>query len=150
MELIDFSDPAVIWLLVGIGLIISEFAIPGFVTIFFGVGALITSLFCWLIGIPLSIQIIIFIITSVTLFYYLRKHLHDKFFNSKVIETKSDVDFEFIGKEATALTNISTKGNGRVEFRGTQWTAISTEDIKENSQVIITDKNNLTLTIKNK
>ena len=40
------QDPAVIWFLVGLGLLLLELALPGLVILFFGAGAWVTALVC--------------------------------------------------------------------------------------------------------
>lgn len=150
MDTVYFNDPATIWLLVGIGLILSEFAIPGFLVIFFGFGALLTSALCWLFDISLTIQIAVFIITSVVLLLLLRKYLHTKFFDKGREQKDITFEEEFIGQTATTLTDFEDGITGKIEFKGAQWTAISKEKINKDKLVTIIDKNNLTLTIKNK
>lgn len=150
MDTVYFNDPATIWLLVGIGLIISEFAIPGLLVIFFGLGALITSAFCWMFEISLFIQIVIFLGSSVMLLLLLRKYIHTKFFEKGVEQKDLTFEEEFIGQTATALTDFTAGSSGKIEFKGTQWTATSNEIIIKDKLVTIIEKNNLTLTIKNK
>ena len=41
------------------------------------------------------------------------------------------LDDEFINKDAIALEDINKGSKGRVEFKGTPWTAESNEDIKK-------------------
>jgi len=40
------SDPAVIWFLIGLGLLLLELVLPGLVILFFGAGAWVTALAC--------------------------------------------------------------------------------------------------------
>ena len=66
------SDPAVIWFMVGLGLLLLELAIPGLVILFFGVGAWVTALVCALSDINLNLQILIFLIASLLRLVLLR------------------------------------------------------------------------------
>ena len=54
---------------------------------------------------------------------------------------------EFIGKIAIAETNLVTGRQGRVDFKGTTWNAISDIDIKAGDQVKILNKDSITLIV---
>lgn len=44
MDFTFLKEPAMVWFLIGLVLIVSEFAVPGLVIIFFGLGAWATAL----------------------------------------------------------------------------------------------------------
>ena len=73
-------DPPLIWFLVGLGLVLMEFMIPGTITVFFGFGAWIAALTTWL-GFTSSLawQLIVFSVSSVLLLLLLRRRLRDQF-----------------------------------------------------------------------
>jgi len=55
------NDPKLIWFLIGVGLLLLEFTAPGLVILFFGIGALITSISCWLgLAETMPVQVLIF------------------------------------------------------------------------------------------
>ena len=98
--------------------------IPGFFIFFFGLGAWVTALVC-LIGNPgTNLQIIIFAISSTLLLLVLRRIIQKKFFYSKGTQSE-DVEDEFTGKEALATIDFGGMKKGKVEFKGTTWTAES-------------------------
>jgi membrane protein implicated in regulation of membrane protease activity len=69
----------------------------------------------------------------------LRRIIQKKFLNSK--STQSDnVEDEFTAKEALATTDFGGMKQGKVEFKGTTWTAESESEIKEGQRVIIIEK----------
>jgi membrane protein implicated in regulation of membrane protease activity len=143
------SRPEIFWFVAGLVLFLLELIIPGFVIIFFGVGAWITAIVC-LIGNPgINIQIIIFALTSILSLVGLRRLIQNKFFYSREAGS-ADVDDEFTGKEAVAKTDIIPGKLGRVEFKGTVWKADSKSDIKEGQLVIILEKDNFTLLVEPK
>jgi len=144
-----FSRPEIFWFILGLGLFILELIMPGFIIFFFGLGAWITALVC-LIGHPgTNQQIIIFAITSSILLLALRRIIQKKFLNS--INTKSeDVEDEFTGKEAIATTDFGGIKNGKVEFKGTTWTAESAAEIKEGQRVNIIEKESFKLIVEPK
>ncbi len=146
MELL--SDPAVIWFLVGLGLLLLELVLPGLVILFFGAGAWVTSLVCALIDINLNWQIFIFLLASLLGLVLLRKYLKKRFFDRKDGEVADQLE-EFIGKEGKAVDDFKD-GNGKIEFKGTRWSAVSDGEVKKGQKVIITSKDSITLSVKPK
>ena len=142
------SDPAVIWFLIGLGLLLLELALPGLVILFFGTGAWVTALVCALADISLNVQILIFLVASLLGLVLLRKYLKNRFFNKKELEVKDQLE-EFIGHQARAVEEFKD-GDGKVEFKGTHWTAKSEEPVSRGMWVTITRKESLTLFVKPK
>ncbi len=143
-----FSDPAVIWFLVGLGLLLLELVLPGLVILFFGTGAWVTALVCALADISLNLQILIFLIASLLGLALLRKYLRKRFFNRKDEETGDQLE-EFIGHQAKAVEEFK-EGIGKVEFKGAHWTARSDEPVSGGMWVTIVRKESLTLFVKPK
>ncbi|MGC1391351.1 MAG: NfeD family protein [Bacteroidales bacterium] len=144
-----FSQPELFWFILGLGLFVLELVIPGFFIFFFGLGAWVTALVC-LIGKPgTNLQIVIFAISSTLLLLALRRIIKKKFLNSK--STQSDnVEDEFTGKEAIATLDFGGMKHGKVEFKGTTWTAESESGIKEGQRVIIIEKDSFKLIVEPK
>jgi membrane protein implicated in regulation of membrane protease activity len=140
------SDPAVIWFLVGLGLLLLELVLPGLVILFFGAGAWVTALVCAITDVKLNVQILIFLVASLLGLILLRKYLKNRFFSRKDVETQDQLE-EFIGHRAKAVIDFQD-GLGKVEFKGTRWTARSTDDISKGQWVTIVSKDSLTLIVK--
>jgi len=141
-----FSRPELFWFILGLGLFLLELVMPGFIIFFFGLGAWVTALVC-LIGHPgVNLQIILFAISSTLLLIALRKIIQKKFLNSKGTRS-DDVDDEFTGKEALAKSDFGGIKQGKVEFKGTSWTAESTTEIKEGQRVVIIEKDSFKLIV---
>lgn len=137
-------DPALIWFIAGVVLILLEFGAPGVVLCFFGAGAILTSLTSWL-GLTESVasQTLIFTLSSVALLIGLRRWVKTWFVGDS--ETASaDVEDEFTGREATAMSDFD-KGAGLVEIKGARWNARSDAEIKTGDIVIISRREDLTL-----
>ena len=64
---------SLLWFLLGVLFLVAELIIPGFVLIFFTAGCWVTALTVWLTDIDLSIQILIFTVSSLVLLFTLRK-----------------------------------------------------------------------------
>jgi membrane protein implicated in regulation of membrane protease activity len=144
-----FSKPEIVWFIIGLVLFLLELVLPGFVIFFFAVGAWITALVC-LIGDPgINLQVIIFAVTSVLALAALRKIIQKKLYFSKDSRSE-EVEDEFTGKEAIALTDFNSEGKGKVEFKGTSWSAESGSAINSGQTVIIQTKNNVKLIVEPK
>ena len=144
-----FSRPELFWFIFGLGLFLLELVIPGFFIFFFGLGAWVTALVC-LVGNPgTNVQIVIFAVTSIISLIALRRIIQKKFFYSKGTQSE-DVEDEFTGKEALATTDFGGIKNGKVEFKGTTWTAESVAEIKEGQRVIIIEKESFKLIVEPK
>ena len=144
-----FSRPELVWFIIGLLLFLLELVLPGFVIFFFGVGAWLTALLCLIANPGINLQAIVFAVTSVLSLLLLRKMIQKKFFYSKD-ELSKEVEDEFTGKEALALTDLEPGKNGRVEFKGTTWKAESTSDIHEGQRVIIKSKESFKLIVEAK
>lgn len=145
----DFLKPELIWFLIGLVLLILEFALPGLIISFFGVGACIVALVCLITDIGINTQLIIFIGSSVLSLLCLRKWLKGIFLGHIVLkqDLKENLE-EFIGQRAVVKEKIMPKAGGKVEFHGTNWEAFADEEIAEGTVVEIIGKDNITLKVK--
>ncbi len=138
-----------LWFLFGLVVMLGEIVTPGFVLIFFGVGAWIISFLLWL-GIPISFtsQLFIFLITSVLLLIVFRR-FGKKYFQGKISrpDVAGIVD-DIRGERAIALSNIDPTIGGKVEYHGTLWNAESDVAITKGASVEVLERNNLTLKVK--
>ncbi len=139
-----------VWFIFGLVLLLAELITPGFIVIFFGIGAWIISLLLWL-GVPISFagQLFIFLITSVVLLLLFRKY-GKNYFRGKVTRPDARHAFDDIkGEKAVVISEILPNVvGGKVEFHGTVWNAESEVFIGKGSSVEIVEQNNLTLKVK--
>jgi membrane protein implicated in regulation of membrane protease activity len=140
------SNPAVIWFLVGLGLLLLELILPGLVLLFFGVGAWITALAYVIFEMDVQWQILIFLVASLLGLVLLRNYLKKRFFNRKDEGIRDELE-EFIGRKAKAVADFKD-GAGQVEFKGTRWSAQSDEPVSKGQRVTIESKESLTLHVK--
>ncbi|MFN8241014.1 MAG: NfeD family protein [Bacteroidales bacterium] len=144
-----FSKPELVWFIIGLVLFLAELVLPGFVIFFFGVGAWVTALVCLVANPGTNLQIIIFAITSVISLLALRRMIQNKFFYSKD-DIGNSVEDEFTGKEAVALADFGPGEKGKVEFKGTTWSAESDTKIREGQRVTILEKESFNLIVEPK
>jgi len=143
------SKPELIWFIIGLVLFLLELVLPGFVIFFFGVGAWFTALVCLIFHPGTDIQILIFAIVSLLSLVALRRMIQKKVFYGKT-DNSVLVEDEFTGREARAVTDIQPGKKGKVEFKGTVWSAESDAEIYEGDIVIIERKDNFNLIVKPK
>jgi membrane protein implicated in regulation of membrane protease activity len=145
------KNPGLLWFLIGIVLMLLEFVIPGFVIIFFGIGAVITAILTWL-GILQSsnLQIVIFIVSSLgTLIIFRNKG--KKYFMGGSTKAKEEgkLSDEIIGEKAIVAEEINPDNlTGKVELHGTMWNASSDSVIPKGIAVKIVGRKDLTLIVK--
>lgn len=133
-------SPSLIWFLVGVVFLIAELLIPGFILIFFTAGCWIAGLTVWLTDIALSIQILIFIISSLVLLFSLRNY-SIKTFKGTI---RDDLDDHYadskIGKTAIVTKTISPGMPGEIKVMGSFWRAVSDINIEEGQSVLIANQ----------
>ena len=145
----DFLRPEIIWFLVGLALLIMEFAMPGLIIAFFGVGACIVAIVCLITDIGINTQLVIFMASSILSLLCLRRWLKGIFTGH--VKSKQDMTQdmqEFIGERAIVKEKITPKAGGKVELHGTNWIAEAEEEIAEGTMVEIISKENITLRVK--
>ena len=128
---------SLIWFLIGVAFLIAELAVPGFILIFFTAGCWIAALATWLFDIELTSQILIFIVSSLTLLFTLRKYSL-KVFKGK---TRASMDDHYtdskIGKTAIVTKTITPNMPGEIKVMGSFWRAIAEVEIEEGQSVLI-------------
>ena len=128
---------SLIWFLVGVAFLIAEFALPGFILIFFTAGCWIVASVTWLFNIELTSQILIFIVSSLALLFTLRKYSL-KIFKG---ETRDSIDDHYkdskVGKTAIVTKAITSNMHGEIKVMGSFWRAIAEVEIEEGQSVLI-------------
>lgn len=135
-----------IWLICGVIGLGLELILPGLIVLFFGCGALITGIATWIFpSLQIEGQLVVFLVSSIVLLLMFRKMLKRRFFDKKT-ETSDELADEYIGKLAVALHDFEN-GRGEVEFKGSKWDAISSDDIHKGEDVIIVNRESIKLIV---
>ena len=147
---IEFLTPELIWCILGIIMLMIEFAAPGFVIFFFGLGAFLVALLCLFIpSLSINFQLIIFIVSSIVFLIILRKWFKAVFHGFFGSKDKMPINKDsYIGETATVTEKITPYEKGRIEFHGTMWYAEANEDIPKGTPVVIIEQNNITFKVK--
>ncbi len=113
-----------IWLIIFVACIVIEIISMGLTTIWFAGGALIAAVAAAL-GVPLWIQIVLFVLVSLVLLYFTRP-IAVKYFNKDRIKTNAE---SLVGKQAIVISEIDNlQGIGQVTVEGKEWTARTVTD----------------------
>ena len=112
------------WLILGLALMVAELLLPtGFFLFFFGLGGVLAAFLAYL-GLLSSFasQGVTFIAVSLICVVLLRKPLLAKFH----IRNRTHTVDSLVGQTAKALEPIAPQAIGKVELRGSPWSALNT------------------------
>ncbi len=137
---------AVIWFIIGFILFILEFIVPGLILFFFAVGAWTVAFLAVFVDIPLTAQLLIFVLTSVLTIFILRKWLRKRLYGNQ--PSTQILEDEFLGKFGIAETPISPGYDGKLDFKGTSWQATSADIIAAGESVEIIGNESILLIVK--
>lgn len=144
----EFLKPELIWFLIGLILLLSEFAAPGLVIFFFGIGAWLVALVCFLADISLNLQLMLFLVSSFLFLVLFRKKLKSLFYGRTAGFENIEGDFDdYTGQKVKVTKEITLDGKGKIEFHGTNWEAEADVPIPEGATVMIVEKNNITFKV---
>jgi membrane protein implicated in regulation of membrane protease activity len=143
-------EPQILWLLAGIILILVEFAAPGVIIVFFGIGAILAAVTTWLGWTPdVGSQAAVFAITSVALLFSVRRYAKQWFVGMSSTAAGGNDDDDFTGREARVTADLPGDGaDGQVEIKGAQWKARSEMPIAAGATVIIVRREGLTFHVR--
>lgn len=143
------AEPFVLWFLAGLVLVLLEFAAPGLVLIFFGLGAWVVSFTAWLGWTPtLAGQLGVFACASLVLLLGLRRSCRGWFAGLSSTGDAQATEEEFLHKEARVLSAIVPGQPGKVEFKGATWNARANEPLQAGDAAIIVGRDGLQLQVR--
>jgi membrane protein implicated in regulation of membrane protease activity len=146
----QWIDPELAWFLVGLLLLLAELITPGFVVIFFGIGAWITALLIALGLLPtFNAQLLTFMIASVASLLLFRKKGKTLFEGRRSGGYGANEALDsIVGEKAVVVAAIGPNITGTVEYNGSRWQAESDVVIAMGVTVSIVERRNLTLIVK--
>ena len=110
----------IIWLAIFVIALVIEASGPSLVSIWFALGALVTMIISFIPGVAWWIELIVFVVVSITAILALRPILNKYF---KINKFNSNVD-SLSGKEGYVLEEISFLIPGVVKIGDVKWSAI--------------------------
>ncbi len=112
------------WLIVLIVCIGIELPTLGLTTIWFAGGALV-AIFAAVVGAPIWLQAVLFIVVSLLLLFFTRP-VAVKYFNKDRVKTNVE---SMVGRQAIVISEIDNlQGIGQVTVGGQEWSARSADD----------------------
>ncbi len=140
-------DSAIVWFLIGLGLIVAELAIPGIILVFIGIAAWVVAILDWCGVDSFAIQMWVFGLTSVGLVVFARRYVKN-WFRGKESTAEGDIDEEFVGKIVTVVEAIAPGDFGKVELKGAQWKAFADTALEAGTKAVVIARDNITLEVK--
>jgi len=144
-------ENSLFWFLLGIALMLLELVLPGFVVIFFGIGALITALLTYA-GVlnDIILQLVVFVAASIFTLVIFRKRWSSSFKGNVARTLKKGESIDNIAGDKVIVKAEIIPGQmgGKVEYNGTNWDADSDEQINEGEVAVIVERINLRLKVK--
>lgn len=141
------SDVFMIWLIGGIVLMILEFLLPGGIVFFLGLGATLVSLLLYFDVIDGWLQAFTaWFIGSTALLFGLRG-LVQRIVPAQVEQSRTDEDLDAYSHPAKVTQRIPAGGEGRIDFRGSEWQARNhhdDQDLEAGARVRVVFRDNLT------
>jgi membrane protein implicated in regulation of membrane protease activity len=144
-------DTKMLWFIAGLILILLEFAAPGVVVIFFGLGAWVVAMAMWA-GLIESVpaQCLTFAVASLILLFALRRYVASWFVGGASDGT-SNLEEEFTGKTVRVVHTIGGgEHTGKVELKGAEWNARSEGPIEEGETATVVRRDGLELIVEPK
>jgi len=141
-------SPAFWWALTGIILMICEFAVPGLILFFFGLGALTTALLAWIFDLSLTGQLAVFAAASLISLFTLRRLVKPVFTGRATASSADALTETLAGEEGVVSERIERGKPGKVKLHGTDWKAESDEPLEVGQAVVVENQKSLTLIVK--
>ena len=130
-------SPWLIWFVVGVAVMLTELAVPGFVLVFFGLG-------CWGAAVAAaiypgahSIQLAVFLIVSIASLLTLRRVAMRIFVGRSEGGESEDTGNVPVGARISLDRDLEPGITGRVRFRGTMWDAVSEDRLPAGTEAEI-------------
>ncbi len=139
--------PVLIWFIFGVICFLLEMALPGFIVFFFGVGAWVTAVACWLKPFGLNGQLAIFLVGSLVSLFALRSLVKRTFLGSPSHGEESSSVAQ-PGETAEVVDSIVPPAEGKIRYSGSLWRATADEVISEGEVVTILSQDGLLMRVK--
>ena len=146
----ELYQSELVWFVFGLLFVLAELMLPGFVIIFFGIGAWITAIIDW-VGLVENFtgQLAVFLVSSVLSLVLFRKKASTALRGKVVGKLSSDEELDNVkGQKVKVIADIQPNNNGKVELYGTVWNAEAEVPLNKGLMVEVVERNNLVLKVK--
>lgn len=133
----NMSDPAVIWAIIGLGLILAEIILPGGIVILLGAACIVVSGLIWGGVVEgLAQCLTVWFITSIVLLLGFRG-LTQKLIGGDYHVANTDEAIDLYGQIAEVKENIGPgEKQGRIHFQGSDWPAVADGSVIEAGEIV--------------
>ena len=149
MNIFNGFGVAAVWLMLLVILLVIEIVTLGLTTIWFAGGSLVAFLAA-LLGAPIAVQVILFLVVSLVLLFVTRP-IAVKYFNRDRVKTNVE---SMIGRQGIVISPIDNlQGTGQVAVSGQEWSARAKEDgttFQLGSVVVVTEVQGVKLIVEEK
>jgi membrane protein implicated in regulation of membrane protease activity len=115
-------DPAWLWLIGGVVLLIAEVIAPGFFLIFIGAAAIATGLISIAAGLPLALQLLAFAILTFLTVKFAGRRFYASRYDLSTDPMLNDRVARLLGKVVVVVQPVDAHG-GRVRVGDSEWSA---------------------------
>ncbi|MBR9906612.1 MAG: NfeD family protein [Gammaproteobacteria bacterium] len=139
---------ALIWIVIGVLLIVSELLLTSVVAVFLGIGAIVTGLLLhWGVIDDIAIQFAVFGTVSLLSLVFARGRIKQWFTGYTADSDESKPNFQRdIGARVTVVKTFK-HGAGRVVLNGVQWDAFSEDDLQQGDTAWVVANEGIQLTV---
>lgn len=120
--MIDGLEPAWLWLIGGVLLLIAEVIAPGFFLIFIGAAAIATGLLSLLLGLPLTLDLLAFAIFTFVAVKFVGRRFYASRYDISTDPLLNDRVARMLGKVVVVVEPVDLNG-GRVRVGDGEWSA---------------------------
>jgi len=136
-----------VWFLFGIFCFVTELILPGFILFFLGIGAWCTASVLAVTDFTLTVQLMIFLVSSLFTLLLLRSWLRSIFLGNSSEEDDS-VNVDSAPSTGVVIEAIIPPATGRVQYGGSYWQATADEPLSEGLTVLIVERKNLIIKVR--
>lgn len=138
-----------VWIVGGLMLVLSEFAVPGFVVCFFGASAMAVGVLTWVFpAMGAGAKLLIFGVGGLVLLLGCRRYMPKAFQGDRKLRGDNPDDDELAGSRAVVAEDIREGLGGKVEFRGSLWRARAEEPLPKGTIVEVVRRDNIDLVVR--
>ncbi|MBI4351644.1 MAG: NfeD family protein [Elusimicrobia bacterium] len=148
--MLENIPPQYVWIIVGLAIMSMELFLPGFILLFFGLGAVLTGLLMIFVPLGVNAQLVLFAVLSIGTLVSFRRYAQGYFTGRISNANPSGAAMELHAGETAVVTEdiVPNSPRGKVEFHGTAWNADADVEIKKGAKVTIIERHDLTLKVK--
>lgn len=139
---------ALVWIIIGVLLILSELLLTSVIAVFLGIGAIVTGLLLnWGLIDGAASQFAVFGIISLVMLLLARGRIKQWFMGYTAGDDEGKPNFQKdIGSRVTVVNDF-VNGSGRVTLNGVRWSAFSEDELKAGETAWVIANEGIQLTV---